>query len=48
MTAADLPGYTVMDYLIEQSAFPIRNGRGPEFYFYACHTFVVVKVAGPR
>ena len=44
MTAADLPGYTVMDYLIEQSAFPIRNGRGPEFYFYACHTFVVVKV----
>ena len=48
MAAVDLSGYTVMDDLIIQSAFTIRNGRGPEFYFYACHTFVVVKVAGPR
>ena len=46
MTAADLPGYTVMDYLIEQSAFPIRNGRGPEFYFYGCHTFRSLKLSG--
>lgn len=44
----NLPGYTIMDYLMEQSAFPIRNGRGPEFYFYGCHTFVFVKIAEPR
>ena len=47
-TITKITDYGFNKCLIIQSAFTIRNGRGPEFYFYACHTFVVVKVAGPR
>ena len=46
MAAVDLSGYTVMHDLIIQSAFTIRNGRGPEFYFYACLRLLLLKLPG--